>query len=633
MRSTVCLVGASVLMVSWLCPRAAAADGLLRSNGSVYQPVRTAVEATVFEQVSTTTTEMAFTSAAGTNAAFVFPVPQGATVTGFWTYRDGQWESAYLNVEEPSTVDDIGSSSATADSVLNACGGANAFVIELPEQPDPVQIRLEYVQVLPYSFGQVTYDYPLAICNGAVAAPYESVELTLDVTSGRPLAGFSAPGFGAAAQLEELTSNHVRVTYSLTSFLPGEDFRFTYGVEQDGDLYVNLLTSHTRCAEDGYFLLIVEPVYETDESQAIPKSFTFVMDVSGSMGGYKIEQVRTGAKYFVDELNSQDFLNVVAFNDFVDPLFAAPQPATAANQQLARQFLDSQFASGSTDIHKALTTALAAALDESHARMVVLLTDGQPTAGITDPTAIVQQVVMANTSHAKIHTFGVGSDVNQALLTALATSNQGQAHFIAENDDITDILATFYASIDLPVLTDISLSFGNVAVYEVFPGGLTDLYAGSQLFVVGRYQAGGDTQGSLAGRRLDQDITYTYPLSFPSCAMGENEFLPCLWAKAKVDALITEIVQSGVEDPAKLDEVVQLAKRCGLQTEYTSYGVPNNPPGGGSYPSGYGSGDLELGACSSAGRPPSSAYGWALVMAFLVLLVSQLRSAARRPAG
>lgn len=142
--------------------------------------------------------------------------------------------------------------------------------------------------------------------------------------------------------------------------------------------------------------------------------------------------------------------------------------------------------------------------------------------------------------------------------------------------------------------------------------------------------------GSLTGQRVDETVSYTYPLTFPECALDEHSFLPCLWAKAKVDALVTEIVQSGFEDPGKIATVEQLANRCGLQTPYTSYGVPEHSsgssspgstaPGGsgsGSYgdrePGYYSSGGLEVEGCTigAGGGTPGglSARGWLVLLA------------------
>ena len=622
MRRAAGLALAGGLCASWLLAGNAHADGVLRSSFEMVHPTSTKVDVQVFEQVATTTTELTFPVLEGSNRAFVFPVPEGATVTGFWTLRNGSWESATLDSEAPTTVDDVTENSSVA-STLDACGGDNAFVIELP---DSIQdVRLEYAHVLPYGFGEVSFEYPMAPCAGAELPGYDSLELRLDVTSARPLAGFSAPGFGSMAHVESQTDNSVRVTYRATDFIPSDDFLFNYGVEQESDLYVNLLTDHPRCAEDGYFLLIVEPVHDIDESQALPKSFSFVMDVSGSMAGFKIERARAAAKYFVFGLNDQDAFNVVTFNEFVDPLFPAPQAATAANRQLANQFLDAQYAAGITDIHRALLTALQGGMDENTARIVALLTDGKPTSGVVDPGPIVNEVTAANTSNARLFTFGIGLDVNMPLLTALAESNHGEAKFLAANEDIATALGMFYEKIDLPVLTDVTLSFGGIEVYDVFPSGLTDLYAGSQLFVVGRYRGFGLTTGSLSGRRLDETVQYEYPLTFPECALDEHAFLPCLWAKAKVDALITEMMLAGVEDPAKVSTVEQLANRCGLQTPYTSYGVENDPAPSGSWdgsssssgsigsPSHYGSGGLETDGCSVGGVGASMG-GWQLLL-------------------
>ena len=628
------LLALGLLTAFAACPRPARADGLLRTDSALVHPTRADVNVQVFEQVATTTAELEFPCCTGTGKSFLFPVPAGASVTGFSVFRAGVWQDAEMTQDAPTTVEDVNSGSVGYPLYpnLDSYVGDGGFVIQLPDDAsdEPVRVRVEFIQVLPYESGKIRYDYPLVPCADAAPAHYDSLRLQLDITSQRALDGFAAPGFGSFATIDDQTDNHLRVSYALSDFTPNLSFALAYGVVQESDLYVQLLTDHERCSEDGYFLLIVEPVQDIDESKAIPKYFSFVMDTSGSMDGYKLEQTQGAARFFVDNLNGQDRFNIVAFNELIDPLFGSPQAVSATTRQQGISFIDQQSAHDGTNIHDALLQALQAQLESNYARIVVLLTDGLPTVGITDSTQIVQDVAKANTSEARIFTFGVGYDVNKPLLTALAEDNRGEATFLTAGSDISLILSSFFQSIDRPVMTDAALSFGSVQVHDTYPDGVTDLFAGSQLFVLGRYAQPGDTEGTLSGRVLDSDKTYTYPLHFPECADGDNPFLPCLWAKAKIDSLVSEIVTTGYENPASVQTIQQLANKCGIQTPYTSYGVGNGTAGSGgaagtggtsgsggygsgsygSNPDGYRSGGLEVGGCQLSPTHAARSGAW-----------------------
>ena len=65
------------------------------------------------------------------------------------------------------------------------------------------------------------------------------------------------------------------------------------------------------------------------------------------------------------------------------------------------------------------------------------------------------------------------------------------------------------------------------------------------------------------------------------CAEGQNPFLPRLWAKARIDALLDRIAREG-ETEALVAEVEALSLRYGVQSPYTSFGVsrPVEPASG-----------------------------------------------------
>ena len=414
------------------------------------------------------------------------------------------------------------------------------------------------------------------------------------------------------------------------------------------------MTTHESCDEDGYFLLIVEPKQDVDEEAIIRKYFTFVLDVSGSMDGHKLDQAKAAAHYFIEHLNNDDRFNVVTFNDRIGRLFNQPERVNDGARQRALSQIRELWASGGTNINDGLLTALDANFDPAFARIVVLLTDGRPTAGPTEPASITTNVQRANASASRIFTFGIGADVNQRLLESLAAANRGQAQMLSASNDISSALSWFFERINRPVLTDVQMSFGDVPVYHTHPelraGDATDLFAGTQLFIVGRYRTGGWSHARLSGSLHGRDRIYDLPLELPACALDENPFLPRLWAKARIDALIAQMAASGVDDPEIIQEIEDLSMRYGVQSRYTRFGVSDAGDPNGAQPSsgahsprdpapysadpgssrgGYSSGALDQeDGCQAA---PGSAVGqsWAAI-ALLVLAIVVLRTRSMR---
>lgn len=629
---------AGALLVA-LAPHGARAGGLLiGDDDGVVGPERLAAEVEIRGQVATTQVELAFRSAGG-RLRFAFPVPEAANVVGFAVHDGGAWREGTLSREDAPTVDDLGGGDGGGPSpAVRAYLGANAFVAPLPPTArGELRVRLTYIEILPYAFGEVTLRHPLPSAAVLVDPALAELDVHVRLETYRRLKGYQAPGFVELERVESRDDRRLDVRYAARDFTPSGDFTLRWAVEQ-GELFTHLLTDHEDCEEDGFFLLVVEPRHDVRDAEIVPKYFTFVVDTSGSMSGYKMNQAIEAAEFAVTHLNPEDRFNVVTFSSSVSALFREPVTADEANRRRAAEAIRELWASGGTNIHDALMTAFASDYDRDFARIVVLLTDGQPTAGVTDPDAIVDAVTAANGSDARLFTFGVGQDVNERLLRALAAANRGEAQLLAADADIAGLLTDFFRRVDRPVLTDVSLDFGGADVHEVYPDEVTDLFAGTQLLVLGRYRGAGRASGRLEGSLRGEAQSYEVPLDFPACALDANPFLPRLWAKAKIDALIARMALAGEEDPETVAEIEALATRYGIQTRYTSYGIepgvgdPAGPPGGatpygGGYdrdPGGYASGGLEdeartFGCSVPAGGAP------ALGPLALLLVLGRLR--------
>jgi Ca-activated chloride channel family protein len=106
-------------------------------------------------------------------------------------------------------------------------------------------------------------------------------------------------------------------------------------------------------------------------------------------------------------------------------------------------------------------------------------------------------------------------------------------------------------------------------VEEVYPYPLPDLFAGTQLVVVGRYRQGGETDITLSGEVNGRPQTFRYDgVRFRQ--EGGDEFIARLWAMRKIGYLLQQIRLHG-EDQELIDEIVELSIRYGIITPYTSF--------------------------------------------------------------
>jgi Ca-activated chloride channel family protein len=216
--------------------------------------------------------------------------------------------------------------------------------------------------------------------------------------------------------------------------------------------------------------------------------------------------------------------------------------------------------------------------DEGRTYTMVFFTDGQPTWGEKDPQKILANVKTKNTGNTRIFSFGVGNDVNTVLLDALADTTRAVSSYVREGEDIEAKVSSLYAKISNPVLANLKLQVGDdIKVSEVYPPQLPDLFHGSQLVVFGRYTGKGHTAVKLTGTIGKETKEFVYDLIFAEKTEGNQPFVEDLWARRKVGYLLDQIRVQG-ESKEVVDEIVQLAKRYGITTPYTSYLlVPDGP--------------------------------------------------------
>jgi Ca-activated chloride channel family protein len=318
-------------------------------------------------------------------------------------------------------------------------------------------------------------------------------------------------------------------------------------------------------------MILLSPKVEQGSSEAFAKDILFVLDTSGSMQDKgKMEKARSALKFGIRSLNSTDRFNIVTFSTETRKFREGLVQAGEENREAAVQFIDRQNASGGTNISDALRDGMASFQAGDRPRYLIFLTDGLPTVGETDAGKILREVSAANTLKVRLFTFGVGYDVNTFLLDQLASRNGGAPDYVTPDEDLEVKLSNFFAKVSNPAMTGLSLDYGEAQASDVYPRDLPDLFRGSQLTILGRYERPGNFALGLRGTARGQTRVLRYDhTSFPARNI-ENDFLPRLWAMRKVGYLLEQIRTSGENGEVK-SEIIRLAKKYGFVTPYTSF--------------------------------------------------------------
>lgn len=328
---------------------------------------------------------------------------------------------------------------------------------------------------------------------------------------------------------------------------------------------VSVLT-HRPDSDPGFALITITP--PASNSRTTPRDVTFVLDVSGSMRGEKMEQAKAAGHALLSSLSRADRFRLIDFatdvNSFRDGFVAA----TPENIREARRYLDALRADGSTNISGALEEALSVRTDGERLPLVVFLTDGEPTVGERNPDAIAG-IAARRRGDARVFTIGVSADVNSSLIERLAIEGRGTAHFVRAGENVERPVSLLASRLTNPVLTNVRVSVDGVRLTQVLPSGQLDVFAGQDLVLLARYEGDGRATVRIDGQSATGRTSWTTNADFGRRVSG-NAFVPRLWAAQRIGWLAAEKRRHGGN--TEMDaEIRSLGERYGIPTEFSSY--------------------------------------------------------------
>lgn len=328
---------------------------------------------------------------------------------------------------------------------------------------------------------------------------------------------------------------------------------------------VSVLT-HRPDADAGFALITITPPATT--GRTTPRDVTFVIDVSGSMRGAKLDQARAAGHALLNTLAHHDRFRIIDFATEVNSFAEGFVAATPQNLRDARRYLDALDANGSTNISGALEEALADRTGRGRLPLVVFLTDGEPTVGERNPDAIAA-IAARLRGDARVFTVGVSADVNSALIERLAIEGRGTAHFVRQGEDVERPVSLLASRLTNPVLTNVRVRVDGVRLTQVLPSGAIDLFAGQDLVLLARYDGDGNATVRIEGESPDGRTAWNSRATFSRRATG-NAFVPRLWAAQRIGWLAAEKRRHGGSREID-DEIKSLGERYGIPTEFSSY--------------------------------------------------------------
>ncbi len=312
-------------------------------------------------------------------------------------------------------------------------------------------------------------------------------------------------------------------------------------------------------APDGslYFRIALKP-QKPDVLPVEPRDVLFVQDCSTSLSESRLQFCKRALDDALNTLAPDDRFNVMAFKDTTTTAFTAWQKPDPSNLDRARKFISQMSASGSTDFFAALQKVLDLPRIDGRPLIVLLITDGQPTIGMTGSTQIIGEFTRLNSGQISLFAFGTHSVANTYLLDLLTHSNRGAVQ-IAKGTrwDLPKTIAPFVDTIKAPLMHAMQAQFTGSSGSEVYPSELPNLFAGRTLDLYGRCPAGTrEVVMQLRGKTSASAYDAIFRLDLSDAESGSPS-LRERWAQLKMYDLIARYARS--PDPALFQSLRQLS--------------------------------------------------------------------------
>ncbi len=519
--------------------------------------------------IATVTIEEEFenTSKRLLEAVYLFPIPSSAVISDFtMKIGDQVLKGEVLPADQAREIYQEIVAKMKDPALLEYVGTQLIRMSIYPFEPgEKRQFLIQYSQPLEISSNSYSMIYPLKI-DSFLSAPIGTVSIRVSVPF--KIAEVYSPTHPFKEMIGATGRDYI---FNATDFMPGSDVALVLTSSED-EIPSSLATHWDDTMNEGYFLLTIIP--RLKEETIIPKDVVFVLDISGSMYGEKIEQAKRALEQVLQMLRSGDRFAIVTFDGQVHNLTGGL--LDASERAVWIENVRRIQADGMTNIYDALQTSIDMFSKDDQGRFKVLLflTDGAPTEGITDTGKIINDATLeARARNVHLFSFGVGTGVVAELLDRLVQENAGRVSYIVEGENIEGKVTDLYRTIETPALENVTISIEGSEVAKVLPTGPHSLFSGQALRLSGIYFEEGDLKVIVEGTRGGERYRYEY--LFKVSKKPDSPFIAKIWAQKRIAHLANFYrYDSSLSEAAKEEvkqEIIALSKKFNIINEFTSY--------------------------------------------------------------
>jgi Mg-chelatase subunit ChlD len=465
--------------------------------------------------------------------SFTAVIPDSAFISNFSMVLKGKEYVAQVKAKEEAKkeYDEAVTLGRGAGLVSQDARDANKFTVATNVEPgQKVEFKLTYEELLERKLGQ--YEHVININPGQIV---EDLKIEVFIDESLPIKSLSVPELKESNDVdfeENQESEIAKVEKDVDgdsskahiTFAPDRLYQEEAGEQGlSGQLLIKYDVDRKNQANeieviDGYFVHYFAP----EDLPTLPKHVIFVLDISGSMSGEKINQLKDAMFTILDDMTDRDFFNIITFssgvshwnpkleielttsaNEDFNPNFDVQGEqfvieATDKNKKDAIKHILDINAGGGTNINDGLLEGLNIAkfarqnekLPADMQSILVFLSDGQPSSGVTNGKEITGNVRKANILEVPIYSLGFGRDADFGLIKEISADSDAFSKQIYEGSDAAIQLENFFAEISSPLLSDLKFSYvgGLVDNSSISKPQVRTFFRGAEFVVAGKLE-------------------------------------------------------------------------------------------------------------------------------------------------
>lgn len=491
---------------------------------------------------------------------YTFPVPYTATVVGFEVLvgdklLKGQCKETQKAKKEYAKNIVKGNSAYLMEEKSD-----NIFTISIGKiaKGEEVNIKIKFIDSFSIVDNQIQVLIPTLVppkynCEITDKLSYGKVDYSIDFSI-NVLKNLKVNKITSPTNVLKFSEDEENLKINVLNFDLSKDFKLNIDLKEE-------LTSTGLCykGRDGEDILYLSFMPEIQNSyEDSEKDYIFIVDVSGSMEGEKLEETKRAVIECLKQLDTGDKFNIIPFENFYESMSPEPLEYNDKNLEKAINYVNALYASGGTEIFEPLKYVLS---NQKRENVILLFTDGE----VGEESTIIS-FVEENIQNSRLFAFGIDYNVNSYFIDKLAKAGNGKGELIMPDEKIDEKIIRTFARIQTPLIENLRIDYGNNKV-------LDEIKEDKVLFNYEFYNAFVKVEKfndniSLKGNIYDKEYSWII-----KNVINSRVDLAVLFAKQEIDRLEEYIQKSNDEDitEAYKNLIIELSEKYNINSKYTSF--------------------------------------------------------------